>query len=62
MKPLPSPCSTLSSMPALTPFDTADSYSRWVPGHKGGELETVIGNWLKRSGKRDKVVVATKVG
>jgi aryl-alcohol dehydrogenase-like predicted oxidoreductase len=42
--------------------DTADSYSRWVPGHKGGESETVIGNWLKRSGKRDKVVVATKVG
>ena len=42
--------------------DTADSYSRWVPGHKGGESETVIGNWLKRSGKRDKVVIATKVG
>jgi aryl-alcohol dehydrogenase-like predicted oxidoreductase len=43
-------------------IDTADSYSRWVPGHKGGESETVIGNWLKRSGKRSKVVVATKVG
>jgi aryl-alcohol dehydrogenase-like predicted oxidoreductase len=42
--------------------DTADSYSRWVPGHKGGESEIVIGNWLKRSGKRDKVVIATKVG
>ena len=43
-------------------IDTADSYSRWVPGHSGGESETVIGNWLKRSGKRDKVVIATKVG
>lgn len=43
-------------------IDTADSYSTWVPGHKGGESETVIGNWLKRSGKRDKVVIATKVG
>ena len=43
-------------------IDTADTYSRWAPGHKGGELETVIGNWLKKSGKRDKVVIATKVG
>ena len=43
-------------------IDTADSYSRWVSGHIGGESETVIGNWLKRSGKRDKVVIATKVG
>jgi len=42
--------------------DTADSYSRWAPGHQGGESEIVIGKWLKRSGKRDKVVVATKVG
>ena len=42
--------------------DTADTYSRWVSGHQGGESETVIGNWLKRSGKRAKVVVATKVG
>lgn len=42
--------------------DTADSYSRWVPGHTGGESETVIGHWLKRSGKRDKLVIATKVG
>ncbi|HVV62745.1 MAG TPA: aldo/keto reductase [Pseudolabrys sp.] len=42
--------------------DTANSYSRWVPGHKGGESETVIGNWLKKSGKRSKVVIATKVG
>jgi aryl-alcohol dehydrogenase-like predicted oxidoreductase len=42
--------------------DTADSYSRWVPGHKGGESETIIGNWLKKSGKRAKVVIATKVG
>ena len=43
-------------------IDTANSYSRWVPGHRGGESETIIGNWLKRSGKRDKVVIATKVG
>ncbi len=43
-------------------IDTADSYSRWVPGHRGGEFEIVIGNWLKRSGKRDKVVIATKLG
>ncbi len=42
--------------------DTADSYSRWAPGHKGGESEIVIGKWLKQSGKRDKVVIATKVG
>jgi aryl-alcohol dehydrogenase-like predicted oxidoreductase len=43
-------------------IDTADVYSRWVPGHQGGESETVLGNWLKRSGKRNKVVIATKVG
>src|SRR5580658_7212474 len=43
-------------------IDTADSYSRWVPGHVGGESETVIGKWMKQSGKRDKVVIATKVG
>jgi aryl-alcohol dehydrogenase-like predicted oxidoreductase len=42
--------------------DTADVYSRWAPGHAGGESETVIGKWLKQSGKRDKVVLATKVG
>jgi aryl-alcohol dehydrogenase-like predicted oxidoreductase len=43
-------------------IDTANSYSRWVPGHQGGESETIIGHWLKKSGKRDKVVIATKVG
>ena len=43
-------------------IDTADAYSRWVPGHVGGESETIIGNWLKRRGKRDDVIVATKVG
>jgi aryl-alcohol dehydrogenase-like predicted oxidoreductase len=43
-------------------IDTADVYSRWVPGHTGGESETVIGKWLQRSGKRDQVVLATKVG
>lgn len=43
-------------------IDTADVYSHWVPGHKGGESETIIGNWLKKSGKRNQVVIATKVG
>jgi len=43
-------------------IDTADVYSKWVPGNKGGESEIIIGNWLKKSGKRDKVVIATKVG
>jgi aryl-alcohol dehydrogenase-like predicted oxidoreductase len=43
-------------------IDTADVYSRWAPGHAGGESETVIGKWLRQSGKRDKVVIATKVG
>lgn len=42
-------------------IDTADAYSAWVPGNRGGESETIIGKWLKRSGKRDKVVIATKV-
>ena len=43
-------------------IDTANVYSVWVPGHQGGESETVIGNWLKRSGRRKDVVIATKVG
>ncbi len=43
-------------------IDTADTYSRWVPGHEGGESETIIGKWLKSRGSRDKVVIATKVG
>ena len=43
-------------------IDTADVYSAWVPGHQGGESETVIGNWLRQRGGRDKVVIATKVG
>ncbi|MGA8917351.1 MAG: aldo/keto reductase, partial [Pseudolabrys sp.] len=42
--------------------DTSDSYARWIPGSPGGESETIIGNWLKRSSKRDKVLIATKVG
>jgi aryl-alcohol dehydrogenase-like predicted oxidoreductase len=46
----------------LNAIDTADVYSAWVPGHKGGESETVIGSWLKARGGRDKVVIATKVG
>jgi aryl-alcohol dehydrogenase-like predicted oxidoreductase len=43
-------------------IDTADVYSKWVPGHHGGESETIIGNWLKRGAKRTDVVIATKVG
>jgi len=43
-------------------IDTSDSYSRWVPGHPGGESETIIGSWLKSPGKRDKIMLATKVG
>jgi len=43
-------------------IDTADVYSRWVPGHQGGESETILGSWLKSRGNRDKVVIATKVG
>ena len=43
-------------------IDTADMYSRWVPGHVGGESETIIGKWLAKGGRRSKVVLATKVG
>jgi aryl-alcohol dehydrogenase-like predicted oxidoreductase len=43
-------------------LDTADSYSRWVPGHHGGESETIIGRWIARRGRHDDVVIATKVG
>jgi aryl-alcohol dehydrogenase-like predicted oxidoreductase len=43
-------------------IDTADSYSRWVPGHEGGESETIIGRWIARRGRHDDVVIATKVG
>jgi aryl-alcohol dehydrogenase-like predicted oxidoreductase len=43
-------------------IDTADVYSRWVPGHTGGESETILGKWFKQSGKRQQVVLATKVG
>jgi aryl-alcohol dehydrogenase-like predicted oxidoreductase len=45
-----------------TMIDTADAYSAWAPGHSGGESESVIGAWLKHSGKRDQVQIATKVG
>jgi len=43
-------------------IDTADVYSAWVDGHRGGESERVIGEWLRQSGKRDQVIIATKVG
>lgn len=42
--------------------DTADSYSRWAPGNKGGESETIIGKWMKQKGNREKIVISTKVG
>ena len=42
--------------------DTANVYSTWVPGHAGGESESVIGRWFRKSGKRDRVLLATKVG
>ncbi|MFL9917754.1 aldo/keto reductase [Paraburkholderia fungorum] len=42
-------------------IDTADVYSAWVPGNQGGESETIIGKWFRQSGKRDKIVLATKV-
>jgi len=42
--------------------DTADVYSRWVPGNKGGESETIIGNWFVKTAKRNDVILATKVG
>ena len=45
-----------------TMIDTADVYSSWVPGHQGGESETLLGEWLKRRGRRDDVLIATKVG
>ncbi len=42
-------------------IDTADVYSAWVPGNRGGESEAIIGKWLRRSGKREQVVIASKV-
>ncbi len=43
-------------------IDTADVYSRWAPGHQGGESETILGKWFARSGRRNSVILATKVG
>ncbi len=43
-------------------IDTADVYSRWVPGHVGGESEAMIGRWMKQRGNRDKLIIATKLG
>lgn len=43
-------------------IDTADVYSRWAPGHTGGESETIIGKWLRKNGKRSDVIISTKVG
>ena len=46
----------------LNMVDSADVYSSWVPGHKGGESEDLIGTWLTRGGQRDKLIIATKCG
>ncbi len=46
----------------LNLIDTADVYSRWASGHQGGESETIIGRWLEKSGQRNRVLIATKVG
>lgn len=46
----------------LNAIDTAEGYSNWHPGNKGGESETIIGKWLKKTGKRERVIIATKVG
>lgn len=43
-------------------IDTADSYSHWVPGNRGGESETIIGNWMQSRNNRNKLILATKVG
>src|SRR5215203_5089430 len=43
-------------------IDTADSYSHWAPGNKGGESEIIIGRWMRKKGNRSKVTIATKVG
>jgi aryl-alcohol dehydrogenase-like predicted oxidoreductase len=43
-------------------IDTADTYSKWAPGNKGGESETILGKWLKQRGNRDQLVIATKLG
>jgi len=43
-------------------IDTADMYSQWAPGHIGGESETIIGNWIKKRGNREQMIIATKVG
>ena len=43
-------------------LDTADVYSRWAPGHAGGESEAIIGRWMKARGNRDRIILATKVG
>ena len=43
-------------------IDTADGYSTWAPGNKGGESETIIGNWIKKRNNRSAVLIATKAG
>ncbi|HEY0085123.1 MAG TPA: aldo/keto reductase, partial [Allosphingosinicella sp.] len=45
-----------------TMIDTADTYSAWAPGNTGGESETIIGEWLRTRGRRDDVLISTKVG
>ena len=57
-----SSCSTPGVDAGFNLVDTADVYSSWAPGTRGGESETIIGRWLRASGQRDRVVIATKVG
>jgi aryl-alcohol dehydrogenase-like predicted oxidoreductase len=56
------PCSTRSTNAGGRMIDTADVYSAWVPGHKGGESETVLGKWFAASGKRGEMRLHTKTG
>ena len=46
----------------LNAIDTADAYSSWAPGNKGGESETIIGEWMKARGNRSRMIIVTKVG
>src|ERR1700693_1502054 len=60
----PTTCKLLDAFVAtgFNAIDTADVYSKWAPGHTGGESETILGKWLARGGNRNKVIIATKVG
>ena len=61
MNTTPMPSSTLSLVPGGSLVDTADGYSHWADGNNGGESERIIGSWLEQGGRRDDIVIATKV-